>query len=84
LLRRHDDWKHLAVKARSKFLVVVALDDQDDDGQELARLEALQSNQYGLAIMWHNDRWQRLPVSGTLEQLVEILRREFGALLAAC
>jgi hypothetical protein len=83
LMRGHDDWRHLAVKARGRFLTIVALDGQAREGQALARLELLQHNEYGLAIMWHNDRWQRLPVSGTLGQLVEMLRQEFGALLAA-
>ena len=62
----------------------MALDGQQDDGQEVARLELLQPNEYGLAIMWHNDKWQPLPISGSLQELVQILRQEFGALLAAC
>ena len=61
---------------------LVALDDQDDDGQPLARLELLQPDEYGLSVMWHNDKWQRIPVCGRLEKVVEVLRLEFGALLA--
>jgi hypothetical protein len=33
--------------------------------------------------MWHDDRWQRLPVTGNLDELVALLRTEYASLLAA-
>jgi hypothetical protein len=70
LVRKHDDWGHLAVRARGRFLTLLALHHQDDDGQPLARLERLELDEYRLCIMWHNDKWQHIPVSGRLEQIV--------------
>ena len=79
------DWpdstrKHLTVTSRGKALIVVAHDGPDDP---LVRLERLGPDEYGLSIRWHDDRWQRLPVAGTLDKLVAVLRADYSSLLAA-
>jgi hypothetical protein len=79
-LHQHDEWKHLTVTARGKTLVIVAEDGPDDP---LVRLESVGAGQYGSSIMWHDDRWQRLPVTGNLDELVALLRTEYASLLAA-
>jgi hypothetical protein len=33
--------------------------------------------------MWHNRKWQRMPVVAGLADLVKILRQDFGPLLDA-
>jgi hypothetical protein len=67
-LHQHDDWKHLTVTSRGKTLIVVAHDGPDDP---LVRLR------------WHDDRRQRLPVAGTVDKLVAVLRADYSSLLAA-
>jgi len=42
--RLHDDWKHLAVRARRKTLAIVGEDGPDDP---LVRLQLLSPDQYG-------------------------------------
>ena len=73
------DEKHLAVRARGKTLVIVAEDGPEDP---LVRLEPVGPDQYGLSIMWHTNRWQRLPVMGRLDELVTLLRAQYASLLA--
>ena len=78
-LHLHDDWKHLAVSARGKTLVIVAHDGPQDP---LVRREPVGPDEYGLSIMWHTNRWQRLPVTGSLDERVTLLRAEYASLLA--
>ena len=35
-----------------------------------------------LSLMWHNGRWERLPVVGTLHQVVATLRADYAEMLA--
>jgi hypothetical protein len=79
LLRRHDNWKHLTAQQRGRSLVVLTA---DDEAESLARLEPLDQDGWGLSIRWHDNKLQRLPVAGTLEQIVQVLREDFAALLA--
>jgi hypothetical protein len=81
LLHRHDGWRHLKARTRGKDLLIEA----HDDGavEELVRLSPVGPDQYGVSILWHNGRWQRLPVIGSLVEVVEGLRRDFAELLSA-
>ena len=81
LLARHEDWKHLRVKARGRSLLIVA--DEQGDPDPLARLEPIGPGRYGLCIMWHNRKWQRTPAAAGLADVVKILRQDFGPLLDA-
>jgi hypothetical protein len=38
---------------------------------------------YGLSLMWHNGRWERLPVVGTAAEVLDVLIRDFAELLAS-
>jgi hypothetical protein len=80
-LHLHDGWKHLVVTARGKTMVIAANDGPPPD--PLVLLELIGPDSYGMSIMWHNNRWQRLPVTGTLGELVAVLRTEYASLLAA-
>src|SRR2546423_881345 len=63
----------------------VPLDLQGLSGPDdpLVRLERAGPDEYGLSIRWHDDRWQRLPVAGTVDKLVAVLRADYSSLLAA-
>lgn len=79
LLHRHHDWRHLKARTRGKDLLIEA---HDKGGvEELVRLCPLGLDRYCVSILWHNGRWQRLPVSGSLGEMVEGLRRDFAQLL---
>jgi hypothetical protein len=81
LLAQHDDWKHLGVKTRGRALLVVAK--EQDRQNEVAKLEDVGDGGYGLSVLWHNGRWQRVPVVGELAEVVRALREGFGPLLRA-
>lgn len=49
----------------------------------LARLTMLPRGDYGLSLMWHNGRWERLPVVGTAAEVLDVLIRDFAELLAS-
>lgn len=46
------------------------------------RLTRLSGNEYGLSVMRHNGRWERTPFTGTLGELVDIMRSLMPHLLA--
>jgi hypothetical protein len=72
--------EHLEVESRGRDLTVLTR----EEGQvvRLARLSALPAGRYGLSLMWHSGRWVRLPVVGTLDQVVQILRADYAEMLA--
>jgi transposase len=71
---------HLEVESRGAQLTIVAV----EDGQKvpLARRTLLPQGDYGLSLMWHTGRWQRLPVVGTPADLVNVLLVDHADLLA--
>ena len=60
LLAQPEDWKHLGVKTKGRTLLVVAREHGRES--EVARLEHVGDGEFGLAILWHNGKWQRVPV----------------------
>ena len=72
--------EHLDVESRGAHLTIFTV--QDGQKVPLARLTLLPPGEYGLSLMWHTGRWERLPVVGTAASIVDVLLRDFADLLA--
>ena len=81
LLRAHEGHDPLDVESRGRRVTIFTI----EDGQKvpLARLTMLPRGDYGLSLMWHNGRWERLPVVGTAAEVLDVLIRDFAELLAS-
>ncbi len=80
LLRVQRDRDHLDVESRGTQLIIFTV--EDGEKVPLAKRTLLPGDDYGLSLMWHTGRWERLPVVGTAAEVVEILTRDFADLLA--
>lgn len=80
LLRKHPGHEHLDVASRGKHLTIFTTG--NGEPVPLARLTALPRDEYGLSLMWHTGRWQRMPILGTIEDVVEELVQCFPDFLA--
>lgn len=70
LIRQRGDYAHVHVQARAGHLVVKTQDSQG--GQVIvARATPLGGMEYGLSFRSHTGRWEPMPVSGLMEQIVE-------------
>jgi hypothetical protein len=81
LLRAQQGRDHLDVESRGAQLTIFTVD--DGEKVPLARLTLLSRGDYGLSLMWHTGRWERLPVVGTAAEVVEALTRDFADLLVS-
>lgn len=70
MIRQRGDYAHVHVQARAGHLVVKT---QDSQGVQvtLARATPIGAGQYGLSFRTHAGRWEPMPVSGVMEQIVE-------------
>lgn len=80
LLHARAGHAHLDVESRGAQLTIVAV--QDGQKAPLARLTLLPQGGYGLSLMWHTGRWQRLPVVGAPADVVNVLLEDYADLLA--
>lgn len=80
LLHAQPGHGHLDVESRGAQLTIFSI--EDDQKVPLARLTLLPRGEYGLSLMWHTGRWERLPVVGTAASIVDVLLRDFDDLLA--
>ena len=80
LLLAEPGHEHLEVERRGRDLTVLTR--EEGEVVRLVRLSALPAGRYGLSLMWHSGRWERLPVVGTLDQVVQILRADYAEMLA--
>ncbi len=70
LIRQRGDYAHVHVQARAGHLVIRTQDSQG--GQVIvARATPLGGMEYGLSFRSHTGRWEPMPVSGILEQIVD-------------
>lgn len=79
MLRAQGGHDHLDVESRGAQLTICTV--EDGAKAPLARLTLLPQGDYGLSLMWHTGRWERLPVVGTADEVVEVLTRDFADLL---
>ena len=70
LIRQRGDYAHVHVQARAGHLLIKTRDAQ---GMEdiVARATPLGGGAYTLAFRTHAGRWEPMPVSGTMGQIVE-------------
>ena len=80
LLRAQPGQEHLDVESHGTRLTIFTV--EDDQELPLARLTLLPRGDYGLSLMWHTGRWERLPIVGTAAEVVDVLLHDFGNLLA--
>jgi hypothetical protein len=80
LLRAQPGHEHLDIETHGMRLIIFTV--QGDRKLPLARLTLLPRGDYGLSLMWHTGRWERLPIVGTAAEVVDVLLHDFGNLLA--
>jgi hypothetical protein len=80
LIRKRGDYAHVHVQARAGHLVVKA---QDSQGMQviIARATPIGRGEYGLSFRTHAGRWEPMPVSGLMEQVVDGLLGFLGPYL---
>jgi hypothetical protein len=54
----------------------------ENDGYPVARLTPLGTGLYGLSLRTHQGRWEKMPWSGPLMEIVEVLVTTLGPYLA--
>lgn len=69
--RKNSKFKHLSVKAHGKHLIISMR--QARENFPCARLTALGNKHYGLSLMRHTGRWEDVPFSGLLPDVVKDL-----------
>ena len=80
MIRQRGDYAHVHVQARAGQLLIKI---QDNQGVQdtIARATPLGAMQYGLSFRTHTGRWEPMPVSGLMEELVEGLLGTLGPYL---
>jgi hypothetical protein len=68
--------EHVTVLFRRGHLVV------ENDGEPVARLTLLGASLYGLSFRTHTGRWEAMPGSGGLTEIVDVLVTTLGPYLA--
>lgn len=72
LIRERGDYAHVHVQARAGHLVVKSQDGQATE-MTIARATPIGGGEYGLSFRTNAGRWEPMPISGKLEQIVEEL-----------
>jgi hypothetical protein len=69
MIRQRGDFSHVHVQARAGHLLVKT---QDKQGVQdiVARATPIGGGEYGLSFRTHSGRWEPMPVSGGLDQIV--------------
>lgn len=70
LIRQRGDYAHVHVQARAGHLLVKTKDNQGPQ-DTVARATPIGGGEYGLSFRTHNARWEPMPVSGKLEEIVD-------------
>lgn len=70
MIRQRGQYAHVHVQARAGHLVIHTQDSQG--GQVIvARATPLGGMEYGLSFRSHTGRWEPMPISGSLEHIVD-------------
>ena len=81
LLRAQQGHDHLDVESRGSQFTIFTI--EDGEKVPLARLTLLPRGEYGLSLLWHTGRWERLPIIGTATEVLDVLIRDFADVLAS-
>jgi hypothetical protein len=80
MIRLRGDFAHVHVQARAGHLLVKTQDNQGRQGL-VARATPIGGGEYGLSFRTHSSRWEPMPVSGGLDQIVSGLLDLLGPYL---
>lgn len=80
MIRQRGDFAHVHVQARAGHLLVKT---QDKQGIQdiVARATPIGGGEYGLSFRTHSGRWEPMPVSGDMDQIVSGLLDLLGPYL---
>jgi hypothetical protein len=84
-LAQHDTTRGLYVRVHGDHLIVGRTETVNgvDEPTDRVRLTRLNSRTYGLSVKRHTGRWQRIPFSGTIPEMVETIATFMQHLVAA-
>jgi len=85
LLEEDDLTAGLAVRAHGDHLILareVELDDGAMVPEDRVRLTRLNASRWGLSVKRHTGRWQKTPLTGSLEESVDAMRTFMQHLVA--
>jgi hypothetical protein len=80
LLRERGDYAHVSVRPRAGHLTI-EVEDAQGNHSIIARATPLGGGSYGLSFRTHMGRWEPMPVSGPLKEIVEGLTGPLGPYL---
>lgn len=80
LVRQGRGYRHVDVRARGEHLVIELLRDSEQR-EPIARATRLDARTYGLSFRSHTGKWERMPITGDLEEIARALTQELGAYL---
>ena len=78
LLAAHPATEGMYVRTWGDHLIIGRYESFGPDGEPEAddrvRLTAQTANSYGLSVRRHTGRWEKTPFSGTLDELIDVVR----------
>jgi hypothetical protein len=85
LLPEHEVTAGLLVRVHGQHLTLVreepGLDGEPEDDPRV-RITHLGGESFGLSVLRHTGKWERVPFSGTLDEMVEVIRGPMQHLVA--
>lgn len=86
LLAGHEPTAGMYVRVHGKNLVMGRREAPGPEGEleddDRVRLTKLNASTYGLSVKRHTGRWERTPFSGSMEEMVEVIRTLMQHLVA--
>lgn len=79
LLEEHGDLDHLQVRKHGKSLILYSGEEQDKENH--ARFTMVGRDLWGLSFPHHTGKWERVPFTGSLEELFDTVTSNFPFLL---
>ncbi len=80
MIRQRGDFSHVHVQARAGHLLIATQDNQGIQAL-VARATPIGGGEYGLSFRTHSARWEPMPISGSMEEILEGLLGPLGLYL---